>query len=234
MLVQKIYDEIYGHLQAALPKEACGVIAKIKNEIKYIRAENLADNNDDFILDPSCLEYVDDINGKVLYIVHTHPRSSCQPSSSDLQSIEEHGYPWIIMDSNKQVSITRPPCGPLLGREFNYGVADCLALVVDYYKTKFNVQIQEVPRFSTHWWSDFGMDFNQLLAQYTEFEIVNNIKEHDILIMKLTEKIPNHFAIYVGSGKIMHHAVGRLSVIENLSPDDFKNITHILRRKEDV
>lgn len=229
-MINKIYSDIYAHLLQEFPREACGIVAEVNGEVKYLPAENLAQNNEDFIMSPECLEYVDDVNGRVLYIVHTHPHSSCAPSTSDLLSIEEHGYPWLIMDMQQQVKIIRPQAQALEGREFNYGINDCFTLVTDYYKQVLDIEITEFPRISKHWWDDFGSVFEQLRIQHG-FRHVGDLKPHDILIMKLNERIPNHFAIYLGDGKMLHHPIGRLSLVENLTPQYYKAITYKLRKE---
>lgn len=229
-MISKLYSEIYAHLLKEFPREACGIIAEVKEQILYIPAENLAQNNEDFIMSPECLEYVEDLGGRVLYIVHTHPHSSCNPSSADLIGIEEHGYPWLIMDKQQQVKIVRPQAQALEGREFKYGINDCFTLVTDYYKQVLGVEITEFPRLSKYWWSDFGEVFEQLRIEHG-FKHVEDLKPHDIIIMKFNERIPNHFAVYLGDGKILHHPIGRLSLVESLSPQYYKAITHKLRKE---
>lgn len=231
-MIEELYNKIYQHLQAELPREACGIIIRTREQnIEYVPANNLATNDDDFILDPECLAYAEDIEADILYIVHTHPRTGCNPSASDIIGINSGTIPWIIMDSTKQVSITRPDCGPLVGREFNYGVADCFSLAVDYYSSNFNIKMPEVLRLSQYWWQDYGTNINQV-AENLGFDVVDYFKENDMLLINLNSKIPNHFAIYLGNNKILHHPVGRLSVIEELPHKYLQSITHIFRRKE--
>lgn len=95
------------HMEQELPRECCGFIGKKGKEIKYYPCTNVSTNIEDFIISPDEVEYFEDTGGELLYIVHSHPRSSNSPSEADLIGIQEHGIPWIIMDINKNVSINR-------------------------------------------------------------------------------------------------------------------------------
>ena len=237
MITDKLLAEIQEHLIQESPRECCGLIAKKHKEVKYFPCTNIATNIEDFIIDPEEVAYIEDTNWELVYIVHSHPNTDCQPSSSDLLGIEEHRIPWIIMDSNKNISINYPEKTetyslPLEGREFKYGELDCLTLVQDYYWQKLNKpSLPVLKRISKNWWSEYGHIFESI---YTQMGLVkvDAPQEHDILLMTLNNGTPNHLAIYLGNNKILHHAVNRLSCVENLTNEDYSNICYILRRKE--
>lgn len=227
--IKHLYTEIFEHLQASLPKEACGVITTSG----YIKCNNLDTTNDNFILDPEDLMRIEDSGEDILYIVHTHPYTSCIPSETDLKGIELSNLPWIIMDAKQNVSINIPNNQklPLIGRIFEYGITDCYTLVVDYYREKFNIDVEDFDRLSLDWWKDYGTTYTELYTR-AGFNLVNEIKEHDLLVMAMNSDEPNHYAIYLGNNNILHHAVNRLSCIEPISQGYYKSIKLILRRKE--
>jgi proteasome lid subunit RPN8/RPN11 len=228
-----LYKEIFEHLQASLPKEACGVIASSKIGYEYIRCTNISDSNDNFIIDPEEFANIEDLGKEIKYIVHTHPYTDCQPSIADLDGIEFSQLPWLIMDATKNVSITNPKGKniELEGRIFEYGKQDCYTLVVDYYQQKFNILVEDFERKSSEWWNDYSENYTELYTR-AGFILEKEVKEHDLLVMALNSSYPNHYAIYVGNNKILHHAVNRLSCIEPINKGYYDSIKYILRRKE--
>ena len=83
------------------------------------------------------------------------------------------------------------------------------------------------------WW-DKGQ--NIYVENYTKqgFVLINNpsdIKEHDAFLIQLISSVPNHAAIYIGEGLIMHHVMGRLSSRDVYGGYWRKHTTHHLRHK---
>ena len=46
-----LYEEIEKHFKKEYPKEGCGVLAVVKGKKQWFPVKNIAENNDDFIMD---------------------------------------------------------------------------------------------------------------------------------------------------------------------------------------
>lgn len=76
-------EDIEKHFKKWYPKEGCGIIAIINNEKTWIPCDNIADNDEDFVIDPT--EYLRIKKRYPIYaIVHSHPDKSCEPTETDI------------------------------------------------------------------------------------------------------------------------------------------------------
>jgi cell wall-associated NlpC family hydrolase len=114
------------------------------------------------------------------------------------------------------------------GRPFIHGMFDCYTLVRDYYKRKFNIFLPTNIQRDWEWWNK-GENLYLENAKNCLFEEVEDIKKHDVLLMKINSPVPNHAAIYLGEGKILHHMAGRFSTIQNLTFSYKQKISIIYR-----
>ena len=62
MISSILLSEMFSHFGRCAPREGCGILAVKKGKLKWIPCTNIAEDENDFILDPN--EYVD--------IHHTH------------------------------------------------------------------------------------------------------------------------------------------------------------------
>lgn len=173
---------------------------------------NISDKpRDTFLIHPEDYAAAED-QGEVIKIVHSHPRSSPQPSQPDLTQIEQTGLPWIIVHpATGQMTETKPSgyIAPLIGREYSFGVLDCLTLIRDYYLQELNIKIPDASR-ENYWNGENGM---RILAEYAAygFQKVDDLKKHDVIVMYAGGKEPSHLGIYLGDGDFLHHNTGRFS-----------------------
>ena len=231
MIYTKLLDEIAEHMEQELPRECCGFIGTKNGITKYYPCTNIATDIEDFIIKPEEVEYFEDTGGEILFIVHSHPRSSTEPSSADLIGIKEHGVPWIIMDKNKNISVTPAPSNSLEGREFRWGTSDCYTLITDYYKSKLGISCGEIKRGNPQWWLEYGTRFEETYKE-AGFVLAHDVQVHDMLVMSINSPNPNHFAIFLGNNYILHHLEGRVSCIEPMNKLYSNSIVCVLRRKE--
>lgn len=105
---------------------------------------------------------------------------------------------------------------PLIGRPFLHGLFDCYTLIRDYYVRNFNLMMPNNMQREWEWWNQGPNLYVENANNYNFFE-VNDIKKHDLLVMSLGSPVPNHGAVYIGDGKLIHHIAGRFSTIEDLS-----------------
>jgi cell wall-associated NlpC family hydrolase len=124
----------------------------------------------------------------------------------------------------------------LVGRKFTgIGRQDCFDLVTHFFWDNFQIRIRDYAR-PQNWKSDQ----NNLILKIYEREGFQKITEYkpkdirpgDVLCVCIGESNPNHLAVYVGNGKIVHHIYGRLSQEEDLQGFWLNQTAFILRHPD--
>lgn len=222
---------IANHAKEQSPRECCGLVIIFKGRQQYRPCKNLANGSDNFILDPNDYESADR-EGEIVAVVHSHPNTSVKPSQADLVSCEASGLPWFIIGlPSEQWSYIEPNgyVAPLVGRTWSHGVLDCYAIIRDWYKQEKGINLLDFHR-SDDWWKrgeNLYLD-NFAKARFTQTE-QSQLKQGDVILMTINSSVPNHGALYLGDGLILHHVHGRLSTREVFGGYYLKNATHYLR-----
>lgn len=87
--------EIERHFQKEYPKEGCGVLIEKNKKVKWVPCTNVAEKDQDFIIDPQ--EYINLVKKyKIVGIVHSHPDLPCTPSQNDKKYCNFIGIPYYI------------------------------------------------------------------------------------------------------------------------------------------
>ena len=114
---------------------------------------------------------------------------------------------------------------------FVFGAYDCYTIVKDYFA---DLDI----RFRDDWdyeWEFWEKGKNYYLERYAQegFSKVTDgtLQPHDVMLMALNSKTTNHAGIYVGRGKMLHHAPHRLSCRDNYN-GIWNQITRAIIRHE--
>lgn len=213
------------------PFEACALLVEVNQRVELVPAENLSRERDRFTLSPYCWAKADAL-GEVVGIVHSHVEHDAQPSPADLEACEASGLPWWIYSiKSKQWSHFEPKgyTPDLVGREFVHGVTDCYSIVRDYYRQRLGVALPNYSR-AVEWWQNGEDLYQQHFAEQGFREItLAQIQPGDAILMRIASKVPNHAAIYLGDGVILHHLQGIISRREPLHPAFQKRISHVLR-----
>lgn len=216
---------IHGHALADYPSESCGLVVVRKGRERYMPCRNVAaDPKAHFVLCPQDYAMADDA-GEIVAIVHSHPDVPARPSEADLVQCEASGIPWIIVSvmpgaSCPVVTDTHivEPTGykaPLVGRSWSHGTLDCWALVRDWYAMERGVSLPD-PYRADDWWNDGHSDLygDRAMESAGFFRIdLESVIAGDVILMQIraANLVPNHAAIYLGDGLILHHLYGRLS-----------------------
>lgn len=225
-------ESIFAHAAAEFPKECCGLIVAKGDKTHIVRAKNIDPHPErDFTLDPQAwLEVQDD--EEVVGIYHSHPRGNAEPSEADKVSCEKTNLPWHIVSWPAGGYVVHNPCGykaPYTGRPFVHGLLDCYSLIRDWYEGEKGITLPDYPR--EHEWWNKGFDLYQNYYAEAGFERRGPgevPQPGDVLLMQVRSKVPNHGAIYLGDGKILHHPCDRLSGIEVYGGLWYKSTTHVL------
>lgn len=211
--VKPVLSAVLKHALQTPERECCGLVVVPYGHPIYRPCRNIAESSTEFVIHPE--DYVKCEREGIVAVVHSHLHNSPEPSMADLVGCEKTGLPWLIValpsGSYKQIEPVEFKA-PLIGRPFVAGVLDCFSLARDYYA----LQGIEVPDFqrTAAWW-DKGED---LLTpenfQKAGFRVVTNgslEKDDGIIMQNGATNVPNHVAVYLGDGLMLHHSGNALS-----------------------
>ena len=207
-----VLDAIRAHAQAEYPRESCGLVIVERGKLVYEPCTNQAETPAaHFALSPADYDQAEQ-RGEVIRVVHSHPDINPQPSEADKVACEQTGVPWLIVNWPTGQIVEFEPSGyraPLVGRSFAHAVLDCYSLIRDYYREVLGIDLMDFPR-REEWW----LKGDNLYAEGfgpAGFVEVQDMREHDVLLMQIGAPVLNHAAVYVGNNQILQHCAGRLS-----------------------
>lgn len=219
------YEAFRAH--AASPGEVCGLIVRNGEGEVYRPCVNTSEQPDAFRLREEDWIRAEEM-GEVIAVCHSH-QGSPEPGKSDLERVNEHGIPWFIVGTGGELQRVDPVMLPLEGREFVYGWTDCYSLVRDWFLVMQGVRLPDFPREPKFW----ERKASPYLDNYTRcgFREVSlaEIQAGDVVLMRILAEVPNHAAIYVGEGRILHHLWGKLSACDLYNGSYQRVTTHVLR-----
>lgn len=203
--------EMWQHARENLDIEICGVVS---SKGDYVACENIHPDPDyNFALKASP-EQIEDC----IAIVHSHPNETMAVlSAADMQASIDYDKPYIVLATNenndRDMTVYRGGCQPLLERAFRHGSSDCYTAIIDWYDIHYGVKLLDHPR-DWQWWKN-GSDLYLDLFPKTGFVDIgrtNHLKEGDLVLARILSKVHNHAAVYTGSGLIYHQIGGPLPV----------------------
>lgn len=233
-LTTDLLPEIAAHAARDYPREACGLVVVVRGRARYLPCRNIAESHEHFVIDPADFAAAEDA-GTVALVVHSHPDAAPEPSQADRVGCEQSGLPWLIIGWPSGAVMQCQPSGyeaPLIGRQFSHGLLDCWTLIRDYYRITLGVALPDYHR-PDDWWINGQTLY---LDHYAEagFVPVAEPKIHDMLLMQVAAPTPNHAAVWLGDGTILHHQMGRLSSRDVYGGWYRKITTHILRHRSQI
>ncbi len=156
---------------------------------------------------------------------------------------EASGLPWHIVHVSVPDDATAPVAGemrtitpegyeaPLVGRKFYHGVLDCYTLVRDYFKREHGIELVDDVR-EDDWWHKGQNLYLDNMERMGLRPITGEPQPGDVFFMQIRAPVPNHAAVYLGDGQILHHLYGRLSSRDVYGGYWQEVTTHVLRHKE--
>lgn len=222
---------VIAHGLSEYPREACGLLIIRKGRETYCPCRNIAIGTDNFALHPDDYSSSES-EGEIVGIIHTHPNMLPIPSQADLVACEASGLTWHIVGIPTELWQSISPSGykaPLVGREWSHGVLDCYSIVRDYYDIEKCISLPNFER-RDEWWLNgenlYVENFSK--AGFSEIER-RDILVGDVILIQTVGHVPNHAAIYLGDGLILHHIQNRLSSRDVYGGYYQKHTTHFLR-----
>ncbi len=223
-------EQLQEHFEAEYPKEACGIIGVVKGKKRYFPCENVAEDNESFIMSSSdYMKYKRSMD--IIAIVHNHPDSDNTPSEGDIDNCNALGIPYYIFSyPEMELNILEPKvrANPLLGREYKFASADCFEASRDWLASE-GINIPPRDLFEDEWWSKGLNYFTEENIKNWGLTKVDSPQKNDVLIFQIDAEVPNHCGVYLGNDVFFHHAVHRLSCRESLYPFWRKHIVGIYR-----
>ena len=188
---------IEDHFRSWYPKEGCGVIGVVKGKSKWFPCENLAEEEEDFVMNPDDF-HIANLKSDVIAIVHSHIHSSPEPSYNDIKYCNALGIPYYIFSyPNMELEILKPKkvVNELAGREYEFGIFDCLEAVRDFYSQKLNINLKRREAYLDDWWEHGEDYFTPEHIKEWGFHQVEDLKENDVLIFSMGAKIGTHCGV---------------------------------------
>jgi len=208
-----IIRAVLAHAADDYPNECCGVVIQNGRRQKYLRCRNIAPKpTEQFSLAPEDYAAAED-EGTIVAIAHSHPDATTQPSQLDIAQCDVTRLPWIIAswpEGDSRELLPREGIKPLIGRPFVHGFWDCYAIVRDWYRQEKGITLPDFTR-EDGWWN---RGENLYMKHYAEagFDTAHGeLQVGDVIVMQIQANEPNHAAVYIGDGIIIHHMYGQLS-----------------------
>jgi cell wall-associated NlpC family hydrolase len=123
----------------------------------------------------------------------------------------------------------------LVGREFVWGSDDCYGLLRDFYRDNFEIELPNYARPDDFWSRGLNLyvdhyyenGFRPIDVHPTDWQV------GDVFLMAIQSNTPNHVAILVENGNILHHLYGCRSIVE-LYRGKWRDLTIGVFRHKDV
>jgi cell wall-associated NlpC family hydrolase len=158
---------------------------------------------------------------KVIATYHTHPITSCKPSKADKVACRKSNLPMVIVSPLMEEFLVIEPTDEeeveILGREFVWGVHDCLGLVRDVYKKELGIELKDYDRGVFGAWNT-NPEWNLFVDCFQDAGFIrmpegSPLKNYDVLLMNWRSDKINHCAIMMDAQQnlIWHHLAEHLS-----------------------
>lgn len=233
---KKILEAIREHVAAEYPKEACGLVIQSGRTQTYVPCRNIAESpTKHFTLSPEDKRAAE-AQGDILMVIHSHPDvPQLIPSERDRVQCDFSGVEWGIMSwpDGDFCTISPRTDRDYTGRPWLIGGNDCWTLIMDYYQREHGIILKNWS-VDYEWWVDGKenlYDDNWQSEGFVEVEPAE-MREGDMIMMRISAPVTNHAAIYLGNNIILHHNAGSLSTRVPYGEYWRNRTVRIVRRKE--
>lgn len=203
----EIQDLIFWFADGYAPQEICGAIADIHDKgRRFFAIDNIAENPEEtFEMNPKGWQALA-ADGEIVAVVHSHPNGEPFLSGADREMQIQTGLPWFLAVGGRLKQFRC--CPHLRGRVFEYGKADCGALIRDAFML-MGVDLPDHKR------GDIDDDAeHEYLRKHFErvgfVRVSDGLRGGDVILTSYGGHA-NHAALYLGDGQILHHAYNQLS-----------------------
>lgn len=120
----------------------------------------------------------------------------------------------------------------LLGRDYVPGSVHCYALVREFYRDNFGIEMNDYP-FPHDWDADtldlIGMVYEREGFFKVEDWTPKTLQPGDLMCVAVGTSNANHFVIYLGGNQLLHHPLSQKSRVEPMRDFWRKQTCFVLR-----
>lgn len=175
--------------------------------------------------------------GAIAAIYHSHVNSNDAFSVPDIKACRQVQIPYILCHTpTLRIRVYDPnEIQPYEGREWGWCWNNCFTLFQDYYKRELGVMLPDFYSPYDRSWlrEDMGYTRHLPLNGFRRLELNEVIATHDVALMTLGLRYPNHVGVIVDAvqNKILHHCADQPSEITVYAPgNDYWKSTHSIWR----
>ncbi len=233
----RIREEIAA-LARATPAEVCGFIYRDAGGApRLFPCANTADDPvKRFEIDVRAHIRALHAGTELLGVYHSHVGEPEGFTEDDLEFAEHVALPQYLCNAeapDQLLNYLPPTCQPPLeGRAFTLGFHDCFELPRIYYRQKFGHYLADYERDESFRHEEQGT----IMENYARegFALLApdplQVREHDILMFRTERALPQHFGIFIGQNRMLHHPLNALSRAELITDRWWSRLHCIFRR----
>lgn len=123
----------------------------------------------------------------------------------------------------------------LTGRPFLYGKTDCYDLLRQFYIDNFDITLPNYARPKEFWAHGLNL-YSDLYRKNGFYSLDCHPTEYrpgDVILCAISSEVANHVGVFVENGQVLHHLLGRLSMVEPYRAI-LRNTTVAVLRHKDV
>tara|TARA_B100000902_G_C27173494_1_gene845101 strand:+ start:104 stop:841 length:738 start_codon:yes stop_codon:yes gene_type:complete len=243
MLNNLIKESIKRHALEESPKECCGILIKKENTLTAFPCYNVSEKPEKhFSILPS--DYLKaSRKGTVEAVYHSHNSNNDKFSPNDILNSKSHNLPFVLYCAPKDSFSTFDPEKSKTfwyDKTFKIGETDCYTVVKEYYK-ELGIELDGQNNLGNDWHKKNPeliqelFDLNKSNPNLPIIELPPNtgLKKHDVIVFQFVKGAgPNHVAIYLGNGEILHHPRNKFLCIQELNKTLRKTIFKIYRHEQ--
>lgn len=215
-------------------EEICGFIYEKDRLLHLYPCKNIALNkHEEFEIDNQ--DYINAAQlGRIYAVYHSHPQNALAAfSEEDLDYSKEWCLPFYLysVKDDKFLEYIPPTYNITLeGQEFCWGSADCYSLIRNYFRQNFQIYMNDYDRDETF----ESTPENIIMQNFAKenFHMANTtsiLHKHDVLVFRSSRAYPQHFAIFMGNSKMLHHPLNALSRMESFNSTWQKRLECVFR-----
>jgi len=215
-------------------EEICGFLYHgLDSFIIYPCSNIAADKANEFEIDPQDYIACQSL-GPICAIYHSHPKNPAF-SEADISLSDEMSLPILVFavaESEWNEYIPKSYQVQLEGRQFSWGFNDCYGLIRDYYRQAQGHYMRDYDRDDSFPETDGGTILANIDNEgFYDSGTLVDLQIGDVILFHSNRALPQHFGIFIGNSRFLHHPLGSLSRVELLSGNWRKRIVKILRKK---
>jgi proteasome lid subunit RPN8/RPN11 len=235
--------KIEKHALREKPHECCGLLVENKKELKTVECRNVSEKpTQHFSIMPS--DYLKACRqGKIKAVYHSHVSSNDKFSINDMMNSRSHKIDYVLYSTKKHsfsfFDHTKNKTS-FLNKAFKIGQSDCYTTVKEYY-SNLGITLAGNNTLGDDWFNKnphliqnlFDLNKNNPDLPIMELSPNSPLREHDVIVFEFVKgEGPNHVAIYLGNGTIIHHPRNKYACIETLNKTLEKTMYKIYRHEK--